>query len=136
VPEHLVNAGSFYVPGTASHHLSLYRHSSGALVFGAGSVQWVWGLDMHHDTDVDLGASTPDANIRQATINLLGDMGVQPATLQGPLAAAQASTDFTAPTSTITSPSAAACVMSGSIVTITGTASDLGGGVVGGVEVS
>ena len=26
-----------------------YKASSGALVFGAGSVQWAWGLDNFHD---------------------------------------------------------------------------------------
>ena len=30
---------------TVTHHLTLYRASSGALVFGAGTVQWAWGLD-------------------------------------------------------------------------------------------
>ena len=30
---------------TATHHLTLYRAPSGALVFGAGTVQWAWGLD-------------------------------------------------------------------------------------------
>ena len=34
-----------YGPGTATHHLTLYRAASGALVFGAGTVQWSWGLD-------------------------------------------------------------------------------------------
>ena len=34
-----------YGAGTATHSLTLYRHSSGALVFGAGTVQWAWGLD-------------------------------------------------------------------------------------------
>jgi hypothetical protein len=32
-------------PTTATHSLSLYRAPSGALVFGAGTVQWSWGLD-------------------------------------------------------------------------------------------
>ena len=36
-------------PGTATHHLTLYRRPSGALVFGAGTVQWSWGLDDQHD---------------------------------------------------------------------------------------
>ena len=36
-------------PGTATHALTLYRHASGALVFGAGTVQWSWGLDGNHD---------------------------------------------------------------------------------------
>ena len=31
--------------GTETHHLTLYRTPSGALVFGAGTVQWAWGLD-------------------------------------------------------------------------------------------
>ena len=31
-----------------THKLSLYRHNSGALVFGAGTVQWAWGLDGSH----------------------------------------------------------------------------------------
>ena len=34
---------------TATHHLTLYRAPSGALVFGAGTVQWAWGLDNDHD---------------------------------------------------------------------------------------
>ena len=62
--------------------LTLYKHaSSGALVFSAGTVQWSWGLDGEHDN----GSSTPDASMRQATVNLLADMGVQPATLQAGL---------------------------------------------------
>jgi hypothetical protein len=28
---------------------TLYRHAGGALVFGAGTVQWSWGLDATHD---------------------------------------------------------------------------------------
>ena len=35
--------------GTATHSLTLYRHNSGALVFGASTVQWAWGLDGDHD---------------------------------------------------------------------------------------
>ena len=45
----LQDYGSTYAPGTATHHLTLYRHASGALVFGAGTVQWSWGLDDQHD---------------------------------------------------------------------------------------
>ena len=63
-------------------------------------------------------------------------MGVQPDTLQSGLAAATASTDTTAPTAAITSPAAGATLPVGSPVTITGTATDAGGGVVAGVEVS
>ena len=54
--------------------MSLYRAPSGALVFGAGTVQWAWGLDGTHDR----GGSTPDVKVQQATVNLFADMGVQP----------------------------------------------------------
>jgi hypothetical protein len=47
--EILQDYGSNYARGTATHNLSLYRAPSGALVFGAGTVQWVWGLDAEHD---------------------------------------------------------------------------------------
>jgi hypothetical protein len=128
----LLDQGSTYGPGTATHNLTLYRHTSGALVFGAGTVNWPYGLDANHDVI----ASTPDPNIKQATVNLFADMGVQPATLQPGLIAATASADTVRPTSTITSPAGGATVQYGTPVTITGTATDAGGGVVGGVEVS
>ena len=51
VDGHLFDFGSNYAAGRATHHVTLYRHSSGALVFGSGTVQWAWGLDKHHDTD-------------------------------------------------------------------------------------
>jgi hypothetical protein len=127
----LADYGSTYVWGPATHHLTLYRHSSGALVFGAGTVQWSWGLDDVHDFP---GAPT-DARMQQATVNLLADMQVQPATLQSGLVAATASTDTTAPTAAVTSPTNGATVETGTPVTISGTASDVGGQV-GGVEVS
>src|SRR5690242_4908034 len=52
------------------------------------------------------------------------------------LTAATRSTDTTAPTSTITSSSQGANLTDGSAVIISGTATDAGGGVVAGVEVS
>ena len=128
----LTDFGSTFGSGTATHHLTLYRASSGALVFGSGTVQWAWGLDSNHD----LGSSAPDSRMQQATVNLFADMSVQPATLQSGLVAATASTDTTAPTSTITSPNDGANLPLGTPATVTGTASDTGGGVVGGVEVS
>ena len=45
--------------------------------------------------------------MQQATVNLLADMGAQPATLQAGLVAATASTDTAAPASTISSPAGA-----------------------------
>ncbi|MEZ4664546.1 MAG: DUF6605 domain-containing protein [Caldilineaceae bacterium] len=140
--------GTVYDAGTATHHLTLYRHASGALVFGAGTVQWAWGLDAHHDaetgvpperanaTDTRIGVDLtgPDRNIQQATVNLFADMGVQPATLQDDLVAADPSTDTTAPISTIEHPQAGATLPLGP-VRISGTARDADG-VVAGVEVS
>jgi Domain of unknown function (DUF4082)/Fibronectin type III domain/Mo-co oxidoreductase dimerisation domain len=116
---------------TATHHLTLYRAPSGALVFGAGTVQWSWGLDSTNPS-----GNPPDPTMQQATVNLFADMGAQPATLISGLTAASASTDTTPPTSTVTSPSANATLTDGSAVTVTGTATDSGGGVVAGVEVS
>ncbi|MGY2132960.1 N,N-dimethylformamidase beta subunit family domain-containing protein [Hymenobacter sp. HD11105] len=116
--------------GGKIHHLSLYRHNSGALVFGAGTVQWSWGLDSNHDR----GSAPASRDMKQATVNLFADMGVQPATLEGTLVAATASTDTQAPTVAITSPTAGATLPGGQPITISGTASDAN--VVAGVEVS
>lgn len=132
VAQRILDYGNNYGPGTATHSLTLYRAASGALVFGAGTVQWSWGLDANHDD----GSSTPDLRMQQATVNLLADMGAQAASLGGGLVAASPSTDKTPPTSTITSPISGASITGGVMYTITGTASDAGGGVVAGVEVS
>jgi N,N-dimethylformamidase beta subunit-like, C-terminal/Bacterial Ig-like domain/Bacterial Ig domain len=128
--EVLQDYGSTYAGGTATHHLTLYRRGS-ALVFGAGTVQWAWGLDANHDR----GSAPADARMQQATVNLLADMGSQPSSPQPGLTPASASGDTTAPSTTITSPADGASIPAG-VTTITGTAQDSGGGVVGGVEVS
>jgi methionine-rich copper-binding protein CopC len=127
----LLDYGSSFGTGNATHNLTLYKAPSGALVFGAGTVQWAWGLDSNHDR----GSAAANPSMAQATVNLFADMGVQPVTLQAGLVAATASTDTTAPTATITSPAAGATLQAGSAVTVSGTATD-SGGVVGGVEVS
>ena len=128
----LLDYGSTYGSGTATHHLTMYRAASGALVFGAGTIQWSWGLDSNHDR----GSAPADPRMQQATVNLFADMGAQPATLQAGLVAGAASTDTVAPTTQITSPADGSTVNAGATVTISGTAADTGGGVVGGVEVS
>jgi hypothetical protein len=123
-----INVGAY----TATHSLSLYRYpNSGALVFGAGTAFWVWGLDSNHDTGLDNTTAT-DVNVQQATLNLLADMGVQPQTIQSGLVAATKSTDTTAPHSSI---NALGTVTQQQTVAITGTAADTGG-LVAGVEVS
>jgi Domain of unknown function (DUF4082)/Bacterial Ig domain len=132
----LLDYGAVYGAGSATHHLMMHRAPSGALVFGAGTVQWSWGLDSTHDNPFFSPNTAADPNMQQATVNLFADMGVQPATLQPGLVAATKSTDATPPASTITNPSSGSTVNTGSLVTISGTATDSGGGVVGGIEIS
>ena len=127
------SSGYHFGNANATHHSTLYRAPSGALVFGAGTIHWSWGVDSDHAGYTGLPG---DPNMRQATVNLFADMGVQPATLQAGLVPAIASTDTTPPRSTITSPAPGTTVTAGSQVTVSGTAQDFGGGVVGGVEVS
>jgi hypothetical protein len=138
VLQKFIDYGNTTAPGTATNSLTLYRASSGALVFGAGMVQYDWGLDGHHyDINGNLGInSTPVPAIQQATVNLFANMYVQPQTLMAGLVPAMASTDTITPTSIITSPLNGAALLTGETVTISGTASDSGGGVVAGVEVS
>ncbi|MGD9723647.1 MAG: DUF4082 domain-containing protein [Pirellulales bacterium] len=132
VNAYIQDYGSTYAKGTATHTMTLYRAASGALVFGAGTIQYSWGLDDYHD-----GPSTSnDQDMQQATINLFADMGVQPGSLRPGLVAAAMSTDFTRPTSTITSPANGVALTAGVAVTIRGTAQDQGGGRIAGVEVS
>ncbi|MGW7404174.1 DUF4082 domain-containing protein [Streptomyces sp. NPDC054833] len=129
--------GNTYGNGTATHNLVEFRdQDSGALVFGAGTVQWSWGLTNIPTYNPADTVVTEDARMQQATVNILADMGVQPRTLQGNLNAASASTDTTGPAVTVTSPASGVTVPALKPVTITGTASDSGGGVVARVEVS
>lgn len=131
VPQYLRDYGNVTTAGTTTHHVTLYRAGSGALVFSAGSIQWAWGLDQQHD---GAGAAA-DSRMQQATVNLLADMGAQPSTRMTTLQAATKSTDTTGPTVQVTSPAEGAAVANGASVTYTGTAAD-GGGRVAGVEVS
>ena len=94
-------------------------------MFGAGTVQWAWGLDA--DTP-RRRAGRPE--MQQATVNLFADMGVQPATRQSGLVPASASTDTTEPTATMTSPADARPPTGAA--SRERTATDAGGGVVGG----
>ncbi|WP_409334744.1 DUF4082 domain-containing protein [Bradyrhizobium neotropicale] len=128
VSSYLLDYGNTTGNGISTHSLTLYRAASGALVFGAGTVFWPWALSDNHD----LQATPTDSRAQQAMVNTFADMGVQPGTLQSGLVAATASTDHTAPTSTI---NALGSITAGNLVTITGTASDVGG-VIASVEVS
>jgi methionine-rich copper-binding protein CopC len=133
VDQRLLTVTEEFVSDKACNSLTLYRASSGALVFDAGTIQWAWGLESDHDGDAQ---NPPDPVMQQATVNLFAMMGVQPATLESDLVPGVQPHDTAPPTSTITSPSAGATIANGSTVTVTGTATDSGGGVVAGVEVS
>ena len=116
VPQYLQDFGSSVAAGTTTHHVTLYRAASGALVFSAGSIQWAWGLDQSHD-----GTGAPaDVRMQQAQVNLFADMGAQPVTLMTGLVAATKSTDTTGPTTTITSPANGSTVANGTKVTAYG----------------
>jgi hypothetical protein len=130
-----------------THSLMLYRDSHGPLVFSAGDISFVTALDSGHDAyDDDPPGSTADFNyvppvdqrVRQAMVNLLVDMAnVQPGSLQpGLVRATQIPDTGAAPTSRITAPANGAVVHVGQAVTIQGTATSNGNGVIAAVEVS
>ena len=130
-PELLRDFGNTVTPGTTTHHATLYRAPSGALVFGAGTIQWAWGLDEYHDGTVE----PVDPAMQQATLNLFADMSAFPGTLMSGKTMPTKSNDTTKPTIAFTSPAAGASVVNGNQITVSGTAADAGG-VVAGVEVS
>ena len=130
-PEYLTDFGNTVQPATTTHHVTMYRASSGALVFGAGTVQWAWGLDTHHDGIV----SPADSRMQQATTNVLADMDAFATMPVAGIVAATKSTDTAPPTAVITAPTSGA-IAQGSSVVVSGTATDSGGGRVAGVEVS
>ena len=133
-PEYLTDFGgrSSVVSGTTTHHLTMYRAASKALVFSAGTIQWSWGLDSNHD-GLDVPAADP--RMRQATANVLADMSALPTTLADGLIMPTASDDDVAPTTTITQPAGGASIAAGDLVTVKGTTADVGGRVAS-VEVS
>lgn len=132
VDTYLRDYGTSIGSADVTHSLTMYRADSGALVFGAGTVFWSWGLDSNHE-----GAATPtDPNVQQAMVNMFADMGIQPQTLDASLILATQSTDLLKPTSMITSPNVGATFVEGQRVTVTGTAQDFGGGIIAGVEIS
>eukprot|EP01083_Nonionella_stella_P075978 206804_1 len=88
---YILNWGTMYGTGSGQHHFTLYRHpESDALVFGAGTVMFSWGLDAHHDSatgippDLENYYSTRVVKdgygevkeLQQAMFNLFADMNV------------------------------------------------------------
>jgi hypothetical protein len=121
----------------SSYNATMYKASSGALIFGAGTINWALGLSAGMPGQLRSAPQSAVTDIQQATVNVFADMGVQPSTLVSGLTAASASTDTTAPTATITNPTSSSTVdvTSGGALAISGTATDSGGHVAG-VEVS
>jgi hypothetical protein len=126
--------GSKYDVGVATHSLTLYRHSSGALVFSTGSIVWSWALDPVHD-DPDGQQAPVDPRLQQATVNILADMNVTPRTPQPGLVVSGPSEDATPPVAVIESPASEERHTFHLPIRVTGVASDEGG-VPSGVEVS
>ena len=58
VSRRIIDYGATVGIGTATHNLTLYRSTAARSVFGAGTVQWAWGLDDKHDRG-DTGAHGP-----------------------------------------------------------------------------
>ena len=138
-PSILLDYGSSYSEGPEHfvayrHHLTFYRHASGALVFSAASMNFAWAFDAVH-ADPDDARAPADPDIQQALVNLFADMGVQPATLQPDLVPASPSTDVVAPTVSIDEPVPLTPHKRFGRIRVSGTASDAGG-VPAAVEVS
>jgi N,N-dimethylformamidase beta subunit-like protein/uncharacterized protein DUF4082/Big-like domain-containing protein len=72
----LQDNGHTYATGNTQSNATIYRAASGALVFSTGTNNWWRGLDLNMH-----GQGEPDVRIKQATANVLDDMGVAPSTL-------------------------------------------------------
>lgn len=71
--------GSWYdsTLNPAVHNVVMFRGAGGGLVVNLGVNNWGWALDSTHDLG---GASSPDNDAQQATLNVLTDMGAAPTT--------------------------------------------------------
>lgn len=115
------------------HSMAIYKTRNGALIFGAGTMQLGFLLD---DNILDpIVPHRSNRSMQQAIVNLLADMGSQPASLQSDLVRASASQDLAAPIVKITSPANNAKFRWTDTIAVTGRATDVGGSVAG-IEVS
>ncbi len=139
VTSYVLDYGQNLGSALATHRLTLYRAASGAIVFGAGTVFWSFGLDTDHDYcnlfDDPIPPTPEDANAQQLMVNLLAEMSVQPAMLQEDLVAAKATTDREPPVSIVQVPDEGTRLVVKHPLTISGTAADADG-LVAAVEVS
>ncbi len=126
-----------YGPGTVTHALTLYRHNSGALVFGAGHDPMVLGAgreprrgfaDAWHSAESRANHPTGDGEPARGH-------GCATADAAARTRWRAASNDNMGPTTVITSPALGASLRAGTAVNITGTASDIDG-YVSAIEVS
>ncbi|HMJ36868.1 MAG TPA: Ig-like domain-containing protein [Baekduia sp.] len=69
------NNGASWAPGSGTQMTTIYRASGGGLVFATGTNHWGRGLAPNID-----GKGGVNAQVQQATVNVLADMGVTPAT--------------------------------------------------------
>ena len=91
--------------------LALPGAESGALVFGAGTTFWSWGLSDAHASS-PYGAQIDNTDLQQFTINMFADMGIQPGVsdaflISQGLKRATASDDHVAATAAIDNPARA-----------------------------
>lgn len=67
--------------GNMDHGLVLFQYPGKGIALGMGTCQWSWGLDDFHDR----GSAVANPAMKQATINILSDMGAQPSYVESGL---------------------------------------------------
>lgn len=120
--------------GDEDHHMVFYRTRGGSYVWATGLIFFAFALDNVHDRYGN-NDHRADPVLQQATVNMLADMKVQPATLAGGLSPASATTDLQKPGSVLSNLISGQTVFMDNEVELRGTARDIGG-VVGAVDVS
>ena len=71
------NGENYNVPGNIEWGIVSQRYASGGLTVGFGTCQWSWTLDGTHDR----GSTVVSPAAQQFTVNLLRDLGAEPATV-------------------------------------------------------
>lgn len=77
----LQDAGRVYAQGSATGTGTYYKAASGAVVFSTSTNNWSLGLAQN-----GFGEGEPNTFIKQATVNVLADMGARPTTVEPGLA--------------------------------------------------
>jgi hypothetical protein len=84
-----INGNLYNLSGSPVHKIVLYKAASGSMVLGLGTVQWAWGLGPIRNRSANLGVYN---DIKQATYNILIDMGVAPETKESVITTTTAQT--------------------------------------------